>query len=540
MARIIGTDDNDILNGTAEADVIRSYNGNDELYGNEGNDKLYGAGDRDELYGGAGDDYMEAGGHPDLLVGGEGADTMDGGSGNDVYYADGADTIIEDEFGGTDRVYVGEDFTLAENVEELRFTITGDVNGTGSNSDNDILGTAGRNVLNGRGGHDELRGLEGNDRLIGGWGQDFLDGGTGADRMDGGAGDDHFKVDNIGDVVTDPDGGSIETSVSFDLRNTPNIDRAHLNSSDENDYLIGNAKDNYLSAGQGQRLEGGGGDDYLQGNGLMIGGSGNDYLEDLSGSDMYGGTGDDVYAMVVYEDNYDTSFTNVHEKSNEGFDTLRAAFWDYLPPSGTVELIDNIEHFILGNINEDAINVQGDERNDSIELAGRWNAHGGAGNDRIIAGMDYEGAGTINGGTGNDTIGSGRSASQTLIGGTGADQFLFMTQSKEDWIEEPTEDLIQDFEDGIDRIAFSTKDVVYEDGTVGYEGFTGLGAAGTLSASRFHAGTEATTAQHRIIYDADTGSLYYDRDGTGASEQMLLATIAGAPDTISNTDFIVV
>jgi Ca2+-binding RTX toxin-like protein len=66
--------------------------------------------------------------------------------------------------------------------------------------------------------------------------------------------------------------------------------------------------------------------------------------------------------------------------------------------------------------------------------------------------------------------------------------------------------------------------------------FTGIAVNGTLAAAAFRAGTAAGDADDRIVYDAATGNIFYDADGTGAIAQILFATVN--PGTaLTNADF---
>ena len=76
MAWIRGTQNDDVLFGTAFGDYIFGYAGNDILVGGDGDDGLSGGEGNDLLNGGAGDD---------ILDGGEGQDTLTGGDGSDVF-----------------------------------------------------------------------------------------------------------------------------------------------------------------------------------------------------------------------------------------------------------------------------------------------------------------------------------------------------------------------------------------------------------------------------------------------------------------------
>ena len=62
------TECDDILVGTANADLIRGFGGNDQLLGNAGDDCLVGGDDNDVLYDEVGDDLINGGN------GGNGAD----------------------------------------------------------------------------------------------------------------------------------------------------------------------------------------------------------------------------------------------------------------------------------------------------------------------------------------------------------------------------------------------------------------------------------------------------------------------------------
>ena len=54
--------------------------------------------------------------------------------------------------------------------------------------------------------------------------------------------------------------------------------------------------------------------------------------------------------------------------------------------------------------------------------------------------------------------------------------------------------------------------------------FPGL-ALGALPSGAFAKGTSATQADDRIIYDSKTGNLYFDPDGLGGTQQMLIASL---------------
>ncbi|MCC0807851.1 calcium-binding protein [Methylobacterium sp. W2] len=133
---------------------------------------------------------------------------------------------------------------------------------------------------------------------------------------------------------------------------------------------------------------------------------------------------------------------------------------------------------------------------------------GGAGDDRLFGG---DGADILTGGAGTDV----------LRGDAGADTFVF------DVLAAPGEkDRIVDFSHGEDRLALDA-DV-----------FTAL-TAGQLPDEAFALGS-ATTEDHRIVYDAAKGHLFYDADGSGsAHDAILLATLLGKP-ALTASDLLVV
>ncbi|MED5595348.1 calcium-binding protein [Janthinobacterium sp. P210006] len=89
----------------------------------------------------------------DVLTGTTGADVLEGLAGDDTYYVnDSGDVIVELANGGTDTVYTSVNYTVAENVENVRLT-AGGLTVTGSVNTNNIfyVNVAGGNVLDGGG-----------------------------------------------------------------------------------------------------------------------------------------------------------------------------------------------------------------------------------------------------------------------------------------------------------------------------------------------------------------------------------------------------
>ncbi|HFC8842268.1 TPA: calcium-binding protein [Neisseria oralis] len=218
--------------GTAEDDVINGTDGRDVIDGGVGNDTLNGYAGNDELIGGDGNDTLNGGDGHDKLWGDQGQDTMRGGVGNDTYKVDDiGDTVIENPGEGIDSVNSSISYTLPANVENLELLGEANIYGAGNNADNLLVGNAGRNrlysgrgndIVDGGAGNDHINGGDGNDRLYGGKGDDIiyggagndiLDGGTGKDRLYGGKGNDTYLFDGQTTVI---DEASDRNTVRFD------------------------------------------------------------------------------------------------------------------------------------------------------------------------------------------------------------------------------------------------------------------------------------------------------------------------------------
>ena len=161
---------------------------NNELAGNANNNVLSGLGGMDNLDGGRGDD---------ILDGGAGADTLAGGPGNDTYFVDNIGDIVTesspsdlalasarvarprlgyepnpdidaDDIGdNVDEVIATISYTLTDFVENLTLDGAEDIDGTGNDLDNTVIGNSGDNTLTtGSGEIDVLSGGDGADTFI--------------------------------------------------------------------------------------------------------------------------------------------------------------------------------------------------------------------------------------------------------------------------------------------------------------------------------------------------------------------------------------
>jgi hypothetical protein len=100
-----GTDQNDILNGTAGEDFISGLGAADEITGRGSNDTLIGDGQFDYDLDGA--DTIAGGGGEDIIYGKGGADRLLGGPGNDRIRAQENEFVGEGHPAGKDTVKGG-------------------------------------------------------------------------------------------------------------------------------------------------------------------------------------------------------------------------------------------------------------------------------------------------------------------------------------------------------------------------------------------------------------------------------------------------
>ncbi len=100
MAILNGTPDNDLIQGTLEADEITALAGDDTVFGDDENDVINGGDGNDTIFGGTGSDVPVSNLEDrDILNGGLGDDLIFGNQGNDTINGDsGSDTL----FGGKD------------------------------------------------------------------------------------------------------------------------------------------------------------------------------------------------------------------------------------------------------------------------------------------------------------------------------------------------------------------------------------------------------------------------------------------------------
>jgi Ca2+-binding RTX toxin-like protein len=477
------------------------------LTGNEFGQQIFGNAGANLLTGGGGADTLFGLGGNDTLVGNvNAASTLQGGAGDDWFYVNHAgDSVIEAAGEGSDRVLASVSFKLTtgqaiERLQTANQAGTTALNLTGNAFGQTIFGNDGANLLTGGGGNDTLLGFGGNDTLVGN--------ADAASTLQGGTGDDRYLVNRAGDSVIELAGeGSdrVLASVSFSLSGSTAIER--LETADQ----AGTGAINLTGNALGQAIFGNAGANVLSGGGgadTLLGLGGNDTLVGNAdaASTLQGGAGDDWYFVHRTGD-------SLVELAGEGNDRLFSGVNYALSASQSIETMSTLD--AAGTT---AINLTGNEL-DQLMLgnAGANVLSGSGGADTLIG---FAGTDTLLGGDGADQLNGGLGA-DVLNGGAGADLLVFA-----DALGGGNVDSVVGFTSGQDRL-FLENDV-----------FTGL-AAGGLAAGAFATGTAAADADDRIVYDAGTGSLWFDADGNGAGAAVLFATLTPGSGIVAS-DIVVV
>ncbi|OJF99247.1 hypothetical protein AX760_13625 [Pararhizobium antarcticum] len=338
----------------------------------------------------------------------------------------------------------------------------------------------------------KLYGGAGSDTLIAGGGGNYLDGGTGADVMYGGSGGDTFIVNSGKDIVVDTwtpefDNQSdpidtVRASASFALTSDARIELLETTgaSSAKAINLTGSAVSQTIKGNAGANvLDGKGGNDTL------IGGLGADTL--------IGGTGTDTASYVLATAGVTLNLAKVSANTGEA--------------SG--DTFNSIE------------NLTGTRFNDKLygnALANKLT--GGTGDDYLSGSVGKD---TLKGDAGNDRL-NGGADSDILTGGSGKDTFVFSTTLGTSNVDQITDFNVKD-------------DTIQLENSV----FKSLPTVGALTASQFVANKSgiATDKFDRIVYETDTGKVFYDADGSGAGKAIHFASIA-AGLAISATDFFII
>jgi Ca2+-binding RTX toxin-like protein len=208
------------------------------------------------------------------------------------------------------------------------------------------------------------------DILTGNSGNNILDGGAGIDTMVGGAGNDTYKVDVVGDVITEAASegtDTVETALDYSIASLANLENITLTGASAVN-ATGNSAANALTGNSG--------------NNILDGGAGTDT--------MAGGAGNDIYVV-------DSATDTITEVTGEGTDTVQATS-DY-----SIASLANLENITLTGAS--AVNATGNSAANALTgNSGNNILDGGAGNDSLSGGVGND---ALIGGVGNDSLNGG-------------------------------------------------------------------------------------------------------------------------------------
>ncbi|MEJ5991085.1 calcium-binding protein [Ramlibacter sp. PS3R-8] len=240
-----------------------------------------------------------------------------------------------------------------------------------------------------------------------------------------------------------------------------------IGSDDDDDIACTDGDDTADGEDGDDDIHGEGGDDHLsggRGRDHLYGGDGMDSLEGGSHHDtLSGGMGDDSMDGGGGDDNVTCGSGSDSVSGGDGMDSVRG-----------------------GN--------------------GHDELHGGRGNDDLGG---HNGEDRLAGGSGADLLEGGR-GHDVLAGGQGADDFRF------DGLSDVDSDRIRDFSTVEDTISLETSV------------FTAFGGAtGAVGADNFVANARgmARDADDFLVYETDTGKLFYDADGSGDGTAVEIAVL---------------
>ncbi len=228
MAAVIGTADDDILEGTANIDYILTYEGADVVTALASDDTILLS--ADGIYGNgyvaknvSNSDSVGTGQSINLSGFNSFSDVIDGGADTDTL-------VLTD---GNDAFFIDDVFSAHHNSLVLSLTTQGidsiarisNLEIINAGDGDDIIDLTSANFvmanaieINGEAGNDTLWGSNGNDIINGGTGNDTIFGGTGSDTLTGGIGNDIFQFSATAgnDIITDFDVNS--DSIEFYYR----------------------------------------------------------------------------------------------------------------------------------------------------------------------------------------------------------------------------------------------------------------------------------------------------------------------------------
>ncbi|MEK9699366.1 MAG: calcium-binding protein, partial [Candidatus Poseidoniales archaeon] len=451
------------------------------------------------------------------ILGGQGDDTLNlAGSGNSVAVA-GIETI----FGSAalDSVNITANSGNKMTVFGVEIVTAGD------GHDIIAIGDGTSAVLDGGLGDDTLIGGLGDDTLIGGDGNDLFSNDPGNDILIGDIGND------IADYKTATDSLIVTASASLLIHGDESVGQDQLESfefliaSNFNDVIIETAEF-----------------ELANNNFLLVDGKGGNDVFTLT-SELIGLTYESALSGIKVDlDQGIAQSRDVNDLSGIGVDKLTGVkfvkgsdfsdiFIGYLNDEtiisgdGNDTIISSSGSDVLdGGLGNDVVDYSNSLTNITIDLSNGTVDKSGAGND-VLFGIE-----SVIGSSFSDII-SASNSNGFVFGGLGSDEITSGIGSDIISYDSILEggDKIFGFESGIDKISLSNQII------------SGAFTDGLLRSEFFFKGSseQITTLLEEnnfVIFNTDNGSLYFDSDGSGVGESVLIATFDN--NDLTNSDII--
>ncbi|HLO47473.1 MAG TPA: calcium-binding protein [Kamptonema sp.] len=563
-ATMYGGAGDDYLQGTSEANLMFGNEGNDimlggsqrrdSLYGGKGNDSLGffigGVGGGNNLglnltggpFGGGvvgsgneGSNYLRGDLGDDLIVGINQRDTLFGGKGNDTLevvgsnsYASGDD---DNDTLSAENSFQTNPFAAGQVIVGLeRTTLLG---GAGNDSIDGAIGEfqRGKNFYDGGDGGDTILSYAFQDTVLGGDGNDSilsvqgtgtssqgaavtLPGYAGQSILDGGRGNDTIRAAFSTDTMIGGDGNDSLSGIFTQATGGDGNDTINAGFAGTNAPLI--------------TLDGGAGDDRLIGNttpasgsfpgsrNFMNGGDGNDFI-------LFGSTGDSLIGNTAGNDtiSYATSVSFTGTTANVISDFLG---------NNSITGANGRDSIITGSGNDiliGGVQTATTDGNDTLDA--------GDGDDQLFGGFGDD---VLIGGNGSDQIYGGPGA-DNMAGGNGNDTFYYFNTGEGGTIAGSI-DGISDFLIGSDKIAISKAGFGLQGFSVGGGVFRPLDPELVVLQTSPATGTNVeanSPATGFLVYEAQSGNLYFDTNGGSVGGLVPLVNLNGRPN-ISESDIV--
>jgi Ca2+-binding RTX toxin-like protein len=525
----------EIQSFVTEFNVATAY-----LAGTDQRDLIYGSDVRNRIFAGKGNDFVSAGGGDDLIDGGAGNDTLIGGAGADTFAYGGGHDVIEDFnlsedllasslFGDTDAHSFGEllEFVDENNHANVVFNFSAGNSLTLKNLDWGSIFDSPAPIITSNGGFnnatiDVKEWIRSGDSdlvtVVSAW--DMVDGNTLSYSISGEDAAqfdiisngslvfhalpdyetprdaDHDNVYHVTVTATDSEGNTDSQELTINV----------IDASESSPPVIDGGPISTVAMDENQTLV------------KTI--AAHDVDGDTLSYSIVGGLDANLFVINVVDGQHQLAFITApdYEKPNQAGD---GGFYDVV-----VRVADSHGDFADQRVNVTVENVAGIV----FKGTGKPDTKNGTDEEDVLSGAGKNDR--LDGKGGNDIL-NGGAGKDVLTGGDGEDIFLFDTKFA-------TKKAVQAAEKNADKImSFSVEDDMFH---LSASVFKNTGHDGIVTLDDFTINTtgKATDELDRIIYESDTGKLYFDMDGSKKSHDALLFATIGKNLDLTADNFMIV